>query len=193
MTAGDSRAPQALGFLTILEHEQLGLVGGYLILNLHGRPLEFHCTAPIKANRAQQILFGPTLDAYLYGEQIGQTLVGKCSLELVAVLTDVERALCVQEFVSPPVALVISNEIQPLVGQTSDAAMQSTNVWRVDAAHQVGPHLSELVIGRNRLAVAAHRDSLAERLQSVAELDLAEPFERIRQAVDEAHKSNRAA
>jgi hypothetical protein len=193
MTAGDSRAPQALGFLTILEHEQLGLVGGYLILNLHGRPLEFHCTAPIKANRAQQILFGPTLDAYLYGEQIGQTLVGKCSLELVAVLTDVERALCVQEYVSPPVALVISNDVQPIVGQSLDATGPSSNVWRVDAAHQVGPHLSELVIGRNRLAVTAHRESLAERLQCVEALDLAEPFERIRQAVDEAHKSNRAA
>jgi hypothetical protein len=193
MTAGDSRAPQALGFLTILEHEQLGLVGGYLILNIHGRPLEFHCTAPIKPNRAQQILFGPTLDAYLYGEQIGQTLVGKCSLELLAVLTDVERALCVQEYVTPPVALVLSNDLQPIGSQTLDAAVRNTNVWRVDAAHQVGPHLCELVVGRNRLAVAAHRDSLAERLQSVAGLDLAEPFERIRQAVEEAHKSGRAA
>jgi hypothetical protein len=193
MTAGDSRAPQALGFLTILEHEQLGLVGGYLILNIHGRPLEFHCTAPIKANRAQQILFGPTLDSYLYGEQIGQTLVSKCSLELLAVLTDVERALCVQQFITPPVALVVASETQSVAGQTFDAATQNTNVWRVDAAQQIGPHLSELVIGRNRLAVTGDREPLADRLQTVANIDLAEPFERIRQAVDEAHKTGRAA
>ena len=48
-----------LGFLTVLEHPQHGLFGGYLLLNLAGRPVEFHCTAPVKPNRAQQILYGP--------------------------------------------------------------------------------------------------------------------------------------
>ena len=67
----------ALGFLTVVEQDPLGLVGGYLLLNGAGRPLEFHCTAPVKPNRAQQILFGPTLAPYLYGEQIGQTLIAK--------------------------------------------------------------------------------------------------------------------
>lgn len=195
MTAGDGRAPTALGFLTILEHEQRGLVGGFLILNTNGRPLEFHCTAPVKANRAQQILFGPTLDAYLYGEQIGQTLLAKCSLELLAVCTDVERALCVRDYATSPVTLVLNNDIQPIAGQAFEAAAPNGTVWRVDAAQQFGPHLHEFVVGRNRLAVPAHREAdraaLAERLEPVAALDLAEPFERIRQAVEEAHKSGR--
>ena len=42
-----------------------------MLLNLAGRPLEFHCTAPVKPNRVQQILYGPSLQPYLYGEQIG--------------------------------------------------------------------------------------------------------------------------
>ena len=67
----------ALGFLTVLEHDEHGLVGGYLLLNMAGRPLEFHCTVPVRPNRAQQILFGPTLRPYLYGEQIGQALLAK--------------------------------------------------------------------------------------------------------------------
>ena len=71
----------------------LPLVGGYLVLNATGRPLEFHCTAPVKANRAQQILFGPTLESFLYGEQIGQTLVAKSGLAPLAIYTDVEPAL----------------------------------------------------------------------------------------------------
>ncbi len=65
------------GFLTVVEHPQYGLFGGYLILNTAGRPLEFHCTAPIKPNRAQEILYGPTLESFLYGEQIGQTLISQ--------------------------------------------------------------------------------------------------------------------
>src|SRR4051812_23172961 len=64
MTAGGA-SPAALGFLTVVEDEQQGLVGGYLLLNPLGRPVEFHCTAPVKPNRAQQILYGPTLRPYL--------------------------------------------------------------------------------------------------------------------------------
>ena len=69
----------SLGFLTVLDYGQEGLFGGYLTLNLSGRPLEFHCTAPIKPNRAQEILYGPTLQSYLYGEQIGRTLLGEAT------------------------------------------------------------------------------------------------------------------
>ena len=53
MTVAEATNVGALGFLTVLEHEHLGLVGGYLILNTAGRPLEFHCTAPVKPNRAR--------------------------------------------------------------------------------------------------------------------------------------------
>ena len=71
MSSGETPQP-SLGFLTILEHEEHGLVGGYLLFTTAGRPLEFHCTAPVKPNRAQQILFGPTLESYLYGEQMAR-------------------------------------------------------------------------------------------------------------------------
>ena len=75
MAQRDSKATQPLlGFLSILDHPQHGLTGGYLLLTLAGRPIEFHCSAPVKPTRAQQILFGPTLAPFLYGEHIGQAL-----------------------------------------------------------------------------------------------------------------------
>lgn len=198
MSMGDTKSQPALGFLTILEHDQLGYVGGYLILNSAGRPLEFHCTAPVKPNRAQQILFGPTLESYLYGEQIGQTLLAKSSVELLAVCTDVERALCVRDYVSTPVALVVAEaaDNEGLSGNAATATALAAS-WRVDAAHGSQPHLHEFTIGRNRLAVPHHHDDdrrlIAERLDSLISFDLAEPFERIREAVEEAHKGSRAA
>src|SRR5262245_14044627 len=88
----------ALGFLSIVENAELGLIGGYLLLNAAGRPLEFHCTAPVKANRTQEILYGPTLKPYLYGEQIGQTLLGKSKLTPVVVCTDSEAVLAARDF-----------------------------------------------------------------------------------------------
>src|ERR1700675_675492 len=113
MADRDAKSPLLLGFLTVVSHEQHGLFGGYLLLNAHGRPLEFHCTAPVKPNRAQQILFGPTLESYLYGEQIGQTLLAKGSVEPLAVCTDVELVLSVRDYVSLPVALVLRSETPP--------------------------------------------------------------------------------
>jgi hypothetical protein len=191
MTVGDAASQEALGFLTVLEHEQQGLVGGYLILNPSGRPLEFHCTAPVKPNRAQQILFGPTLGPYLYGEQIGQTLLTKSALAPCAVYTDVAAAMAVRDFVSWPVALVLSSQ-EPVREQPAAAL---PTAWRVDEAHSSTPDMHAFELGRNRLAVAAgrqaDRDALVARAATLAAFDLSEPFERIREAVEEAHKSAR--
>ena len=95
MSASDPKSLSAIGFLTVLEHAEQGLFGGYLVLNATGRPLEFHCTAPVRPNRAQEILYGPTLAPFLYGEQIGQTLLAKAKTEPLLVCTDVEPALAV--------------------------------------------------------------------------------------------------
>jgi hypothetical protein len=194
MTVAEATKGAALGFLTVLEHEQLGLVGGYLILNTAGRPLEFHCTAPVKANRAQQILFGPTLDSYLFGEQIGQTLLTKGSLTPLAVYTDVERVLAVRDFVSVPVALVIAS---PEADGVARPAMSSGFAWRAEVARRAGSHLTAFPYGRNQLAIASGRDADRAAIlglqEELAAFDLAEPFERIREAVEEAHKSSRAA
>ena len=200
MSNSDQKSQGALGFLTVLEHEQQGFVGGYLILNQAGRPLEFHCTAPVKPNRAQQILFGPTLESYLYGEQIGQTLLGKGSTEPLAICTDLELMLSVRDYVSLPIALVLRAEEPlpqpPAAPPPADPGVTpQTPTWRVDGAHRGSPHLNSFSIGRNQLAVAENRASdrqaIVERLESLAAFDLSEPFERIREAIEEAHKNGR--
>ncbi len=105
MESDKHNSKPAIGFLTVIDHPQHGLFGGYLVLNLAGRPLEFHCTAPIKPNRAQQILYGPTLESFLYGEQIGSTLLGHAKTSPLVVCTDREPVLSLRELVDVPVAL----------------------------------------------------------------------------------------
>ena len=108
MTASSSRSSQPVGFLTVCEHEAQGVFGGYLILNTAGRPLEFHCTAPVRPSRAQEILYGATLQAYLYGEQIGQALLEKAKTTPLVVFTDAPAVLTVRGFTSLPVACVMT-------------------------------------------------------------------------------------
>ena len=163
----------AIGFLTLGEHSELGLFGGYLVLNVAGRPLEFHCTAPVKANRAQEILYGNTLKPYLYGEQIGQTLIRKAKATTAVVLTDVEHALSARPFIDAPMAIVAA-----------------------EADSLVRPALMPFKLGPHHLAVdvnhAGDRAAIVDRLASqLDQLDLLEPFARIREALDEAQKSAR--
>lgn len=159
-----------LGFLTVVEHAELGLLGGYLLLNAAGRPLEFHCTAPVRANRAQEILYGPTLRPYLYGEQIGQTLLTRSKLTPLVVCTDSEPVLAARDFTHVPLVLV---------GQESG-----------DGSH--------FALARNAVSTARHysSDEAAIRQAWPAQadtLDLLEPFARIREALEEAQRSVRAA
>lgn len=195
MEVGEGSPAPSLGFLSVVECPAAGLVGGYLILNLAGRPLEFHCTAPVKPTRSQEILYGPTLKPYLYGEQIGFTLLTKPKHRPTAVLTDCPAALAVRDFVPLPVALLqdapaVAGPVDP-AGATSGASQ-----WRVDSAHAAvgGPHDFTLGVFRFSVPTSYPRDSqaLAEQLAPLAErFDFREPFERIRAAIEEAQRSGR--
>jgi len=68
---------------------------------------------------------------------------------------------------------------------------------RFDAPHQSGVAVTPLELGRNRLAIAGDaqedRRLLTERLAEVTEsFDLAEPFTRIRDAIEEAQQAVRS-
>jgi hypothetical protein len=189
--AMDAKSKPALGFLTVLEHDEHGLFGGYLTLDMAGRPLEFHCTAPIKPNRPQQILYGPTLEPFLFGEQIGQTLLERAAIDPLVVCTDRLPALAVREYVDVPVALVLQSE--PAAADQSPPEERPGKQWRLDSAHSPDLRLSEFRLGCNLLAVPARaaddRQKIVDRLGAMADgFDLAEPFDRIREAIEEARR-----
>ncbi|MCR4415700.1 MAG: hypothetical protein NUV77_25080, partial [Thermoguttaceae bacterium] len=194
---GDSKSKSALGFLTVIEDPDHGLFGGYLVLNPAGRPLEFHCTTPIKPTRAQQILYGPTLEPYLFGEQIGLTLVTKATAEPLVVCTDRPAVLAMREHVRVPVTLVLPPDGTACDEPAGAAGSGEAGRWlRLDTAHG-GDRLVSFVFGRNRLAVpmAAEpdRELIVQRLAVCAEaFDLAEPFQRIREAIAEARRGGQS-
>src|SRR5215475_12294428 len=80
-------ASTQLGFLTVL-HEASGYLGGYLVTNVWGRPLEFRLSTAVQPNKVQQILYGSTLEPYIHADLIGKTLVEKTSILVQLVLTD---------------------------------------------------------------------------------------------------------
>lgn len=194
MTSSSPRSSQNIGFLSVCEHEAQGLFGGYLILNASGRPLEFHCTAPIRPSRAQEILYGATLQAYLYGEQIGQALLEKAKTTPLVVFTDAAPVLTVRNFISWPVACVL-----PPAEESASEPLASTVRLRRDEGAQGAPppfalRLHTFQVANERLGVLQDHQADVETIVQhweplAADFDLREPFGRIREAVDEARRS----
>jgi hypothetical protein len=195
MTASAAKSSQTAGFLAVCEHEGQGAFGGYLILNTAGRPLEFHCTAPVRPSRSQEILYGAALRPYLYGEQIGQALLERAKTQPLVVFTDQDAVLTVREFSDLPVAYVLPEDNSVVGVPSGEAAVQ----YRIDEAASQPPapfslRLHRFSVGLHRLAVLhdheADAQSIAERWQPFAsEFDLREPFARIREAIEEARRN----
>ena len=171
-----------LGFLTAVEDAERGYVGGLLITNRFGRPLEFQCTAPVKPNRTQQILYGPTLKPYVLGELIGRTLLEKVGVKPHLVLVESPDLLDLRGATSTPVA-----SLMPAPEKTGSRRGK-------DAEHQNGQSESTLPnsLRLGNEAVVFHSSHSEDRTEIEkfsklvpSDADLREPFERVREALDE--------
>lgn len=166
MAATASHDQFRLGFLTAVEDDERGVVGGLLVTNRFGRPLEFQCTTPVKANRTQEILYGPHLRPYVLTELIGKTLIDKVGVKPHLVLTESPDLLALREHVSVPIASL-----------TEEAVESETT----------------LPLGRQRLRFhdghVADRNGIAQQASLIPEsADLKEPFDRVREALAETMK-----
>ncbi|HQX48788.1 MAG TPA: hypothetical protein PLR25_02715 [Planctomycetaceae bacterium] len=155
-----------LGFMETMEVEGRGHIGGLLITNKNGRPLEFQCTTPVKPNRTQEILFGETLQSWLLGELIGSTLLDRVSIKPDMIITSDPNLLELRNHTSIPVACA------------------------ADAKSKVAEQGGTLRLGGSLLRFHAGHDTDADALSKQKHLipdsaDLAEPLERVREALAE--------
>ncbi len=120
MTAEKREHSKHIGFLTAVGDYAHGVIGGLLVLDLVGRPLEYHCTEPFRPNRVQEILFGSSLDGFVWGEQIAVALVSRSKVELTAVLTNTPKMLPAAEKLQAPLGLVLSHIQRNGTSETGD-------------------------------------------------------------------------
>jgi hypothetical protein len=170
------------GYLSVINSAEHGYFGGYLIVGPLGRPLEFHCTAPVRPSRAQQILYGPTLEPFLLGEQIAGAMLDAAKLKPRLILTNCEATLHARSRISSPMVLLCEN-----------ANAASASIDRIASSPtNSGPHESFSVDAFEFiLPIGFESDRVeATRLLTdfVRQIDLAEPFGRIGEAIREAQR-----
>src|SRR5262245_25078088 len=163
-----------LGFLTVFA-EGTGFLGGYLVTNSWGRPIEFRLSTAVQPNRVQQILYGGTLTDYLCSDVIGKTLFEKTATPVQLLVTDNLHVLPIRSHTDVPVVAAIHGE-SPTDAITARPRTQFTHsrtsvplILRLQHADDEGP-----------------ARAILDRVD--AALDLAEPFSRIREAMAEARK-----
>ena len=172
MTAAETQDKLRLGFLTAIQVPQQGFVGGLLVTNHLGRPLEFQCTTPVKLNRTQELLYGPTLQPFVLVELIGKTLLDKAGVKPHVVFVTEPLLLELREHINTPLAQVVVHD---------------------DEAAKAG-----FAFGRQTLILNANNDGdrpqLEKRLTALPdEVDLLEPFDRVQEALRQATGGGAAA
>jgi hypothetical protein len=168
MSSTPTAGPLNLGFLTILQ-DGTSYLGGYLVTNQWGRPLEFRLTSAVQPNKVQQVLYAATLVPYICGDLIGKSLVDKSGVPVQLVITDREAALDLRLKLEAPVAW-----LAPPDDPRTEAGV-------------AGPG------GKGRLLCHPRFPNDAEALRGLlasldSSFDVAEPFGRIREAIGEARK-----
>ncbi len=170
MSAAGKTDPLRLGFMETMEVEGRGHIGGLLITNQNGRPLEFQCTTPVKPNRTQEILFGDTLRPWLLGELIGCTLLDRVAIKPSLIITSDLNLLELRNHTTIPVACAA--EAKSKIAEQGGTIRIGGSILRFHAAHGID---AEMLSKQKHLLP----DSA----------DLAEPLERVREALAETVKT----
>lgn len=216
MASDNVSSQKSLGFVSVRHRLDQGYFGGYLLINSVARPLEFHCTVPVQPTRAQSILFGPTLEEFLCGEQICRALLSRAKLQPQVVLVDSPAALCVRHWIDLPILW-----IRPR-GPIGEATVGATG-GATGGASSEPPSSGELLSPTNLehgFQTPSHQRNASEYAERSSEHyqfcclesyrsdleaidwlnesyaiehDLREPFERIIEALSEAHPRTKAA
>jgi hypothetical protein len=153
----------SLGFLAILQ-EHGSYLGGYLVTNLWGRPLEFRLSSAVQPNRIQQILYGASLQTYVCADLIGKTLVDKATSPTQTIFTDHEAVLDLRLLLEVPIAWL---------PPAQDGRIDDSKSTRFQC-HPQFPDDANFI-----RALFGKDDGI---------LNPAEPFMRIREAIAEARK-----
>jgi hypothetical protein len=151
----------------------LGACGGLLLVNHTGRPVEFHCTSPVTTSRTQEILFGQSLPKYLFCEQIARALADELKQKPTLFLTNVPESIEFGSQIETPVVYV---------RKTADSDLESDHrpLFELDGRAVYLMHGAKSVDGIETKLRAFHRA-----------VPIDEPFERIAQALEEAHAVTR--
>src|SRR5680860_334114 len=126
------------GFLVVRADDDGTYVGGLMVTDPGGLPVDFRYTDPITPTRLQRALYGAALDRYLRTEVVLRTLLEALDAPPTILLVE-DPDLLDEPVEGCPVALVAHSGLEPLgeVGATSAQGGGSFLLQASEGAHPV--------------------------------------------------------
>jgi len=138
--------------------------GALMLTDARVRPLHFAFVSPIRPTKIQRILYGPTLDEHVSVDVIGKKLLADLPVVPDVLLVDTQELIAVRRIADMPTAFLKRADGD---GAGSLSSLQYDAGTNVDDQEAVGQVLASLEM----------------------QVDLVEPFQRMREALKEAIKS----
>jgi hypothetical protein len=153
-----------LAFMDVILFADGAIRGGILTTDIETRPYEFRITSPIRPTQLQQMLYGTSLKDYVYGELICAPLIKATKEKISFVLTKERYILEVRPLVALPIVLVSYD----------------------DKAADNGLKPISFQVHKDYPTEFSHAQTVITPITQ--KLDLMEPFERLRLALNEVHR-----
>ncbi|HMN99457.1 MAG TPA: hypothetical protein PKD59_08595 [Miltoncostaeaceae bacterium] len=165
------------GFLVVRAGDDGTYVGGLMVTDVSGLPVDFRYTDPVTPTRLQRALYGAVLDRYLRSEVVLRTLLD--ALEGPPSLLLVDDADLLGEAIDGfPVALVAPSKAEP-IGPVGAQSAEGAGTFLLQADPSGHPLRVSLPAG------SPHEAAVAGALVALsARMDVLEPVARVQDALD---------
>ncbi|WP_448374381.1 hypothetical protein [Fervidobacterium sp.] len=153
-----------IGYLSVLNLERKH-IGGMLIVNEYGIPVEFKYSEPITPTKLQEIIYGNSLEYYLHTEIIAKGLIQKIENKPELILVQDPTLLFDKNIV---MITILPQMVQEK--KENNEAIVNLNTKSIRLTFQEGTKCD---------------DSIVQKIIDYAsKLDIIEPFDRIERALE---------
>ncbi|MEM0952122.1 MAG: hypothetical protein AAGI66_08285 [Cyanobacteria bacterium P01_H01_bin.74] len=127
----------SLGYISIISPGSNQFIGGLMVTDSRGLPVEFRYTEPVQPSKIQQVLYGGILGHYIKQEVILETLLKNCELKPHCLLTE-DESLLEAQLDNLPVYRIQATKMSP-VGNIGTVVPGNDNDFLVQTSSTGNP------------------------------------------------------
>jgi len=169
-----------LGYVLSLSVAEDVFIGGTMVTDGAGLPLEFRYTEPVRATKLQRLLYGDVLEKYIHGDVIAGSLIGRLEQKADLFLVSDPALLDAIAAVGKKAALLEPSRVPPLkeFGASQDVSDTEYFLQLNDSGAPARVRLAA------RTADAGIRTEVTRVLTEAGRtMDLTEPLARVEAAI----------
>jgi len=171
--------------ITLFEHG--AFLGGVLITNERGYPIDFRYSDPVIPGEAERILYGPTMEDYIRNEVIIGTLAAEITNQPPFYVVPSHQLFEISEVNDLPLIAVQRTKLPPLPEKGEANRAKENEVLLQGWNDQ---HPTRVLFGK--MAVEQQETVLKDLVYLTKTMDVVEPLERLEKLVQHLWQSKRS-